>query len=50
MDTGVKVTQLRMPATLYERMKERAHEERQSHNKIMCKLIEMGLECKEVRK
>jgi predicted DNA-binding protein len=36
-------TQLRIPAELYERIRERAHEERQSRNSFMCELMEKGL-------
>ena len=35
MTTGVRITQLRIPAELYERIRERAHEKRQSRNKTM---------------
>jgi hypothetical protein len=36
-------TQLRIPAELYERIRERAHEKRQSRNQMMVDLMEEGL-------
>jgi hypothetical protein len=44
MDTGVKITQLRMKSPLYERVRERAHETRQSRNRTMCDLMEKELD------
>jgi hypothetical protein len=47
LDTGVKITQLRLPAPLYERVRERAHEERQSRNQTMVEALGRGLDCRE---
>jgi hypothetical protein len=44
LDTGVRITQSRIPAPLYERVKERAHEVRQSINKTKCDLMEAELD------
>lgn len=45
MNTGVKITQLRLPIPLYERVRERAHEERQSRNQTMVEALGRGLDC-----
>jgi hypothetical protein len=42
LDTGVKITQLRIPAPLYEIIRELAHERRQSRNQTMVELMEKG--------
>jgi predicted HicB family RNase H-like nuclease len=47
MDTGVKITQLRLPAPLHERVREQAYRRRTSLNKTMVALIEAGLEEKQ---
>jgi hypothetical protein len=44
MDAGVKITQSRIPAPLYERVRERAHEVRKSINKTTCELMEAELD------
>jgi hypothetical protein len=44
LDAGVKITQSRIPAPLYERVKERAHEVRQSINRTACELMEAELD------
>jgi hypothetical protein len=40
LDTGVKITQLRIPAPLYERIRDYAHEKRQSRNRAMAEALE----------
>ena len=35
MQEGIKITQLRLPAELYEAVREQAHEKRQSRNQFM---------------
>jgi hypothetical protein len=42
LDTDIKITQLRIPAELYERIREQAHEKRQSRNQTMVELMEKG--------
>jgi metal-responsive CopG/Arc/MetJ family transcriptional regulator len=39
MDTGVKITQLRLPAILYEAVRERAHAGRQSRNQFIVEAV-----------
>jgi predicted HicB family RNase H-like nuclease len=40
MNPGLRITQLRIPAELYERIRERAYRKRESINKTMVELME----------
>jgi predicted HicB family RNase H-like nuclease len=44
MNAGVKITQLRIQAELYEAVREYAHERRQSRNQFMAEAIREKVE------
>jgi metal-responsive CopG/Arc/MetJ family transcriptional regulator len=44
MTEGVKITQLRLPAILYEAVRERAHTGRQSRNQFIVEAIRKEVE------
>jgi predicted HicB family RNase H-like nuclease len=44
MNPGIKITQLRLPAPLYEAMREQAYARRQSRNQFMAEAIREKVE------